>query len=108
LRTGGLAAGFAAVLASLPNGSAVAQEPEGERPVPQEQEEQIAGAIQFIHPDKTLNYGHLPGFEVESVIDTGAALGRPAPLEYLNPDGVHPSLAGHTLIARAFVEHLAA
>jgi lysophospholipase L1-like esterase len=59
LRTGG----FAAVLASLPSGGAVAQEPEGERPTQEEQEEQIAGAVQFIHPDKTLNYGHLPGFE---------------------------------------------
>ncbi|MGE0543942.1 MAG: SGNH/GDSL hydrolase family protein [Dehalococcoidia bacterium] len=43
----------------------------------------------------------------DPVVDTGAALGRPAPPELFNPDGVHPSLAGHTVIARAFVEHLA-
>jgi lysophospholipase L1-like esterase len=63
LRTGGLAAGFSAVLASLPSGGAVAQEPERKRSMQEGQEEQIAGVVQFIHPDKTLNYGHLPGFE---------------------------------------------
>jgi acyl-CoA thioesterase I len=31
------------------------------------QEEQIDGAVQFVHPDKTPNYGHLPGFEDASV-----------------------------------------
>jgi hypothetical protein len=199
LRTGGLAAGVSAVLASLPSGDVSAQAPEGEQPTPQKQEEQVVGAIQYIHPDKTLNYGHLPGFEDASVtaalygLDAesyrsikarfeanarGAAqelladptdaglvdripirpsatvlgigesdmddlqswfeilrhllelrrpqdqirlinmgisgqtttqgLGRPAPPEMLNPDGVHPSLAGQTVIARAFVEHLAA
>lgn len=65
LQDGGLVAGLSALLAALPGQGIYAEEP-GRKP--STQDEAIAGVLQFIHPDKTLNYGHLPGFEDESVI----------------------------------------
>ena len=42
------------------------------------------------------------------VVDVHAAFGDPASSPLLGPDGVHPSLAGHTLIAKTVVETLSA
>jgi lysophospholipase L1-like esterase len=42
----------------------------------------------------------------ESVVDLQAVFGDPPLSEYLGPDGLHPSLAGHRAIARAVVERL--
>lgn len=44
----------------------------------------------------------------DPVIDIGALFGRPPVPEYLEIDGVHPTLAGQQLIARTVVEQLAA
>ncbi|MGH2616688.1 MAG: SGNH/GDSL hydrolase family protein [Thermomicrobiales bacterium] len=43
----------------------------------------------------------------EPVVDIYAGFGSPAPPEYQEPDGLHPTLAGHTVLAREFVERLA-
>jgi lysophospholipase L1-like esterase len=40
------------------------------------------------------------------VVDIHAAFGNPANPDLLLPDGLHPSLAGQTLIARKLVERL--
>jgi lysophospholipase L1-like esterase len=44
----------------------------------------------------------------DPVVDVHAAFGDPASSPLLGPDGVHPSLAGHALIARTVVETLSA
>jgi acyl-CoA thioesterase I len=44
----------------------------------------------------------------DPVVDVHAAFGDPASSPLLGPDGVHPSLAGHTLIAKTVVETLSA
>jgi acyl-CoA thioesterase I len=44
----------------------------------------------------------------ELVVDMHAAFGDPVPVEFQEPDGLHPTLAGHQAIARVFVERLAA
>lgn len=44
----------------------------------------------------------------DPVVDLYAAFGDPGSSPLLGPDGVHPSLAGHALIARVVVEMLAA
>jgi len=43
----------------------------------------------------------------EPVVDTNSAFGNPEGSDLINPDGLHPSLAGQTLIARTVVETLA-
>jgi lysophospholipase L1-like esterase len=43
----------------------------------------------------------------ESVVDIYAGFGRPVPLEFQEPDGLHPTLAGHKALAREFVVRLA-
>ena len=47
------------------------------------------------------------GFD-EPVVDLTRAFGVPPREESQGPDGVHPSLAGQTVIARAVVERLTA
>lgn len=42
----------------------------------------------------------------EPVIDVQAVFGRPAAADFLLPDGIHPSLAGHKAIVRALIERL--
>jgi lysophospholipase L1-like esterase len=44
----------------------------------------------------------------EPVVDLTSVLGRPPDPALLREDGLHPSLAGHTLFARAVVERLTA
>ena len=44
----------------------------------------------------------------ELVVSIHAAFGSPVPPEFQEPDGLHPTLAGHQAIAREFVERLAA
>lgn len=44
----------------------------------------------------------------ELVVDMQAAFGDPIPAEFQEPDGLHPTLAGHQAIAREFVERLTA
>lgn len=44
--------------------------------------------------------------EPEIVVDMHAALGDPVPAEFQEPDGLHPTLAGHKAIAREFVQRL--
>jgi acyl-CoA thioesterase-1 len=44
---------------------------------------------------------------VDPVVDLRAAIGYPPDPALLEPDGLHPSLAGHRAIARALVERLA-
>jgi acyl-CoA thioesterase I len=44
----------------------------------------------------------------ELVVDMQAAFGDPVPVDFQEPDGLHPTLAGHQAIAREFVEHLTA
>ena len=44
----------------------------------------------------------------EPVVDLEPVIGRPPTLDFLQPDGLHPSLAGHRAIARALVERLTA
>ncbi len=46
--------------------------------------------------------------QAEPVVDIYAGFGRPAPPDYQEPDGLHPTLAGHQVLAREFVERLAA
>lgn len=41
------------------------------------------------------------------LVDLGDILGQPPSPELLGPDGLHPSLAGHTEIARACIQQLA-
>ena len=43
----------------------------------------------------------------EPVVDIYAGFGKPAPQEYQEPDGLHPTLAGHQVLAREFVTRLA-
>ena len=43
----------------------------------------------------------------EPVVDIYAAFGRPTPEAFQEPDGLHPTLAGHQVLARQFVERLA-
>jgi acyl-CoA thioesterase I len=43
----------------------------------------------------------------EPVVDIYAGFGKPAPPEYQEPDGLHPTLAGHQVLAREFVTRLA-
>jgi acyl-CoA thioesterase I len=43
----------------------------------------------------------------EPVVDIYAGFGRPVPPEFQEPDGLHPTLAGHKALAREFVERLA-
>jgi lysophospholipase L1-like esterase len=43
----------------------------------------------------------------ETVVDYHAAFGDPVPPEFQEPDGLHPTLAGHQAVAREFVQHLA-
>ena len=43
----------------------------------------------------------------ESVVDIYAGFGRPVPPEFQEPDGLHPTLAGHRALAREFVDRLA-
>jgi lysophospholipase L1-like esterase len=43
----------------------------------------------------------------ESVVDIYAGFGRPVPPEFQEPDGLHPTLAGHKALAREFVDRLA-
>ena len=43
----------------------------------------------------------------ELVISIHAAFGSPVPPEFQEPDGLHPTLAGHQAIAREFIERLA-
>ena len=43
----------------------------------------------------------------EPVADIYAAFGSPAPQEFQEPDGLHPTLAGHQILAREFVSRLA-
>lgn len=43
----------------------------------------------------------------EPVVEYRAAFGDPVPTEFQEPDGLHPTLAGHQALARAFVERLA-
>jgi lysophospholipase L1-like esterase len=43
----------------------------------------------------------------DPVVDISSIFGRPAALEFLVEDGLHPSLAGQQLIARTVVERLA-
>jgi acyl-CoA thioesterase-1 len=40
----------------------------------------------------------------EPVVDIYAGFGSPTPPEYQEPDGLHPTLAGHQVLARQFVE----
>ena len=42
----------------------------------------------------------------EPVVDIYAGFGRPAPQEFQEPDGLHPTLAEHQVLAREFVERL--
>jgi acyl-CoA thioesterase-1 len=76
-------------------------------------EERIAAYPPFQQGQFELRNDDLDAFndilrrQPDPVVESGAALGRPTPPEFLNPDGVHPSLAGHTVITRALVEHLA-
>jgi lysophospholipase L1-like esterase len=42
----------------------------------------------------------------ESVVDMYAAFGSPTPQELQEPDGLHPTLAGHQVLAREFVADL--
>jgi acyl-CoA thioesterase-1 len=44
----------------------------------------------------------------EMVVDLQAAFGDPVPVDYQEPDGLHPTLAGHQAIAREFVARLSA
>ncbi len=44
----------------------------------------------------------------EQVVDIYAGFGSPAPQEFQEPDGLHPTLAGHQVLGREFVERLAA
>ncbi len=44
----------------------------------------------------------------ELVVDMQAAFGESIPTEFQEPDGLHPTLAGHQAIAREFVERLTA
>ena len=44
----------------------------------------------------------------ELVVSIHAAFGSPVPPEFQEPDGLHPTLAGHQAIAREFVERTAA
>jgi acyl-CoA thioesterase-1 len=75
-------------------------------------EERIAAYPPFQEGQFELRNDDLTAFnevlrrQPDPVVDTDAALGRPTPPEFLNSDGVHPSLAGHTVIAREFVEKL--
>lgn len=43
-----------------------------------------------------------------TVVDLDAAFGQPPVPDFLNADGLHPSLAGHRAIAKALVERLTA
>jgi hypothetical protein len=43
----------------------------------------------------------------EVVVDYRAAWGDPPPAEFQEPDGLHPTLAGHQALAREFVTRLA-
>jgi acyl-CoA thioesterase I len=43
----------------------------------------------------------------EPVIDIYAGFGRPVPEEFQEPDGLHPTLAGHRALAKEFVDRLA-
>jgi acyl-CoA thioesterase-1 len=43
----------------------------------------------------------------EPVVDIYAGFGRPVPEELQEPDGLHPTLAGHRALAREFVDRLA-
>jgi acyl-CoA thioesterase-1 len=43
----------------------------------------------------------------ESVVDIYAGFGRPVPEEFQEPDGLHPTLAGHKALARELVDRLA-
>ncbi|HYH13103.1 MAG TPA: SGNH/GDSL hydrolase family protein [Thermomicrobiales bacterium] len=43
----------------------------------------------------------------EPVVDTNAVFGDPTGSDLISPDGLHPSLAGQTMIARTVVETLA-
>ena len=43
----------------------------------------------------------------EPVVDIYAGFGRPVPPEFQEPDGLHPTLAGHKAVAREFVDRLA-
>jgi acyl-CoA thioesterase I len=67
------------------------------------------GPVPFIWRDADLEainvwLRHQP----DPVVDIYAGFGRPAPPEYQEPDGLHPTLAGHQVLAREFVERLAA
>jgi lysophospholipase L1-like esterase len=44
----------------------------------------------------------------EPVVDIYTGFGNPAPQAFQEPDGLHPTLAGHQVLAREFVELLAA
>ena len=44
----------------------------------------------------------------DPVVDLGSVFGRPPNLELLRPDGLHPSLAGQQVIAKAVVDRLTA
>jgi acyl-CoA thioesterase I len=43
----------------------------------------------------------------ELIVDIYAGFGRPVPPEFQEPDGLHPTLAGHKALAREFVNRLA-
>lgn len=43
----------------------------------------------------------------ELVVDYHVAFGDPVPPEFQEPDGLHPTLAGHQAVAREFVQRLA-
>jgi acyl-CoA thioesterase I len=43
----------------------------------------------------------------EPVVDNYAGFGRPVPPEFQEPDGLHPTLAGHKALARELVDRLA-
>ncbi len=44
----------------------------------------------------------------QPVVDIYAGFGDPAPQEFQEPDGLHPTLAGHQVLAREFVERMTA
>ncbi len=66
------------------------------------------GPLPFIwrNPDLEAINGWLRD-QPEPVVDIYAGFGRPVPPEFQEPDGLHPTLAGHQALAREFVDRLA-
>ena len=67
------------------------------------------GPVPFVWRDADLEAINISLREQpEPLVDIYAGFGSPAPPDYQEPDGLQPTLAGHQVLAREFVERLAA